>query len=112
VRREPAGAGEFSAEGLVESRRVERTHERADQLCDQDAVARMAAITRRQKLHVRSGNRRDQLGDALGCRRGPRRVDDDEDLRLSELGGGEDRAQRGVLAGQTMIGGEHAMQRA
>ena len=52
VRRKTARARELGAERLIECDAVERAHERAHELSDKDAVARMASIARREEIRV------------------------------------------------------------
>jgi hypothetical protein len=71
----------------------------------------MPAIPRCQEFHIATCNGRNQLSDSLRRRRWAGRIDHDDRFRLRELGGGEDRSQRGVFTGQAVIRREHAMQR-
>ena len=112
VRREASRAPELGAERLVETDGVQRTHQRPHELRDEDAVARMTTIPRREELDIRSRDRRNQLGDALRGRGWSARIDDDEHLGLRQLRRSEDRAQCRVLPRQSVIRREDAMQRA
>jgi hypothetical protein len=71
----------------------------------------MTAIARRQKLHVAARDWRDQLRDALRCRRWAGRVDDDDHFRLCQLRGGKNGPQCRVLSRESVIRREHTVQR-
>src|SRR6185436_11694590 len=103
VRGEAAGAAELRAERFVEPDGIEGPNQWSHELGDEDAVTRMPAIARRQELHIAPRDGSDQLSHALRRRRRPSRIDHEDRFRLRELSGGEDRAQRGVLAGEAVI---------
>ena len=112
MRRKTSRAGELGAERLIERDAVKGAHQRAYELGDEDAVARMPSIARRQELDVGASDRADKLGHALGGGRRAAGIDDDDHLRLDQLSRGKDGTQGRVLPRQAVIRRDDAMERA
>ena len=110
VGHEAPGARELGSERFIEGHAVQCTDERSGQLGDEQPVARMPAIARRQELDVGLRDRRDELRHALRARGGAGRVQHDDGPGLCQLRRGEHGAERRVLAGQAMVRRNDAMQ--
>jgi hypothetical protein len=109
---EDARAAEIGGHGLLQAPPVGGPEQWSHQLAHQRPLQRVTGVDRRHEVDTVPEHGSEKRGGAVGGDARDLRIQDRHRPRLQEIGGREERAQGGSLAGHPVVGGADAVPRA